>query len=66
MPCSGWHPPKRTARWLSTLVRVDLKQGGGLVPLTVGESQTPAGENTLNICTYIYKHNNIIYKSSLA
>ena len=46
MPHTGWNPPKRTARWLSILVSVKCAQGGGLVPLTVGENQTPAGAYT--------------------
>ena len=56
MPFSGWYPPKRRARWLSILVSVKREQGGGLVPLTGGENQTPTGECTLiNICTSINK-----------
>ena len=33
------------------LVKVKLEQGGGLVPLTVGEDQTPAGSYT-SMCTH--------------
>ena len=46
MPRPGWYPPKRTARWLSILVSVNCEHGGSLVPLTVGENQTPAGVYT--------------------
>ena len=51
MPCSGWFPPKRTARWSSILVSVKCEEGGGLVPLTVGENQTPAGAYT-SMCAH--------------
>ena len=49
MPCPGWYPPKRIARWLSILVSVKPAQGGGLVPLTGGDNQTPAGDYTVYI-----------------
>ena len=51
MPGPGWCPPKRTARWLSILVNVKCEEGGGLVPLTVGENQTPAGAYT-SMCAH--------------
>ena len=51
MPCSGWFPPKRIARWSSILVSVKSEHGGGLVPLTVGENQTPAGAYT-SMCAH--------------
>ena len=51
LPRPGWPPPKRTARWLSILVSVKAEQGGGLVPLTVGENQTPAGAYT-SMCVH--------------
>ena len=40
-PHVGPHPPNMTAwRW-SIMVRVKPLQGGGLVPVTVGEDHTP-------------------------
>ena len=39
------------------------EQGGGLVPLTVGENQTPAGDHTFTLCTHIYKLK--LYKTTL-
>ena len=51
LPRPGWLPPKRTARWSSILVSMNPEQGGGLVPLTVGENQTPAGAYT-SMCAH--------------
>ena len=35
-------PPNNTARWPSIMVKEKALQGGGLVPLTVGEDHVPA------------------------
>ena len=51
LPRPGWPPPKRTARWLSILVSLKCEEGGSLVPLTVGENQTPAGAYT-SMCAH--------------
>ncbi len=40
-PCVGPSPPNSTAWWSSTIVREKLEQGGGLVPVTVGEDHIP-------------------------
>ena len=53
LPHSGWYLPKRTAQWLLILVSVKYIHGEGLIPLTVGENQTPAGNN--------HHYNNYIY-----
>ena len=34
-------PPKSTARWSSIMVRENSLQGGGLVPVTIGEYHVP-------------------------
>ena len=41
VPCVGPFPPNSTAWWWSTLVRENRVQGGGLVPVTVGDDHSP-------------------------
>ena len=46
-PCSPFHPPKSTARLLSTAVKVRSEQGGGISPVVTGQLQAPAETEAL-------------------
>ena len=51
MPRPGWNPPKKTPRCWSILVIEKLEHGGGLVPLKVGEDQTPVQDyGYISVC----------------
>ena len=54
LPRPGWYPPKYTALCWFTAVNVKSEEGGGLVPVVVGEDHLPAeGEAVKTVLTLI-------------